>query len=295
MRILLMGNPNVGKSVIFSRLTGANVIASNYPGTTVEYAKGKLKLDAESAEVVDVPGTYGLQATSRAEEVAVQMLRSGTLVVDIVDATCLERNLNLTLQLLATDKPVVIVLNMWDEAVAKGITIDVQKLEELLGVPVVATCALSGEGLFELKERLPDAHAGTRRFEEQSKWRTITDILEKVQRVAHRHPTLGGKLAHATVHPISGPFVALLVLIASFEVIRQVGEGLIRYVLEPLFETAWLPLVTRLSGLLGGSGIPRASSSRSPPSCPIFLDSIWCFAFWKTWVTCLGWASWWTT
>jgi len=255
MRILLMGNPNVGKSVVFSRLTGANVIASNYPGTTVEYVKGKVKVDGEFAEVVDVPGTYGLEPASRAEEVAVEMLRKGTVVVNIVDATCLERNLNLTLQLLATDKPVIVALNMWDEAVAKGITIDVQRLEELLGVPVVPTCALSGEGLLQLKERLRDAHPGTLRFEEQNKWRTIGGILEEVQQVAHRHPTLGEKLAHATVHPISGPFVALAVLIASFEVIRQIGEGLIRYVLEPLFRAAWLPLVTRLSELLGHSGI----------------------------------------
>ncbi|MGB4720682.1 MAG: FeoB small GTPase domain-containing protein, partial [Bacillota bacterium] len=105
MRILLMGNPNVGKSAVFSRLTGTQVIISNYSGTTVEFTKGSTVLRAgETAEVIDVPGTYSLEATSKAEEVAVDMLDGmldeGDIVVNVVDATHLERNLYLTLQLL---------------------------------------------------------------------------------------------------------------------------------------------------------------------------------------------------
>jgi len=99
-RILLMGNANVGKSVIFSRLTGVDVIASNYPGTTVEFMKGYMSLGGKKVEVIDVPGTYSLQSNSPAEEVAVNMLKSGDLIIDIIDATAFERNLNLTLQLL---------------------------------------------------------------------------------------------------------------------------------------------------------------------------------------------------
>ena len=100
MKILLMGNPNVGKSVLFSRLTDVHVIASNYPGTTVSYTRGFMKLGEETAEVIDVPGTYTLEPTSEAEEIASQMLTTGDIVINVVDATNLERNLNLTLQLL---------------------------------------------------------------------------------------------------------------------------------------------------------------------------------------------------
>ena len=114
-RILLMGNPNVGKSVVFSRLTGVNVIASNYPGTTVGYSRGFMKLGGERVEVIDVPGTYTLETTSEAEEVALRMLDSGDVVINVVDATNLERNLYLTLQLLERNVPVVVALNMWDD------------------------------------------------------------------------------------------------------------------------------------------------------------------------------------
>lgn len=255
MLILLMGNPNVGKSAVFSRLTGANVIASNYPGTTVEFTEGRLKLDGGSAQVIDVPGTYTLDAASPAEEVAVEMVEKASVIVDVVDATNLERNLNLALQLLKTGKPVMVVLNMWDDATGRGIRIDVEKLEERLGVPVVATCALSGEGIKRLKERLPEARPGKLTFEEDEKWHVIGDIVEEVQQVTHRHPTFGEKISHASVHPVWGILLALLVLFLSFEVVRYVGEGLIGYVFEPLFDTLWLPVMTKLSTLLGGNGI----------------------------------------
>lgn len=102
-KIFLIGNPNVGKSVIFSRLTGVHVIASNYPGTTVEITKGFIKIDDEKTEVVDLPGAYSLAPSSKAEEVAVSLLREGPpedfLVINIIDATNLERNLYLTLHL----------------------------------------------------------------------------------------------------------------------------------------------------------------------------------------------------
>ena len=117
-KILLMGNPNVGKSVIFSRLTGAYVTSSNYPGTTVEFTRGRMKMRDETVEIIDVPGTYTLEPNSKAEEVAVEMLGSAveegdSLVINVVDATNLERNLNLTLQLLKRDIPVIVCLNMW--------------------------------------------------------------------------------------------------------------------------------------------------------------------------------------
>lgn len=254
MRVLLMGNPNVGKSAVFSRLTGANVIASNYPGTTVEYTKGRMRVDGEFAEVIDVPGTYTLEPDSRAEEVAVAMLQDASVIVHIVDATNLERNLNLTLQLLHTGKPVLVALNMWDEALEHGVEIDREALEGELGVPVVATCAISGEGIMLLQERLKDARPGTLSYEEGEKWHVIGAIVERVQRVTHRHPTLGQKLSHATVHPAWGLLFALAVLVVSFELVRLIGEGLIGHVTSPVFEKLWLPVLEKLSAALGGSG-----------------------------------------
>lgn len=156
MKILLMGNPNVGKSAVFSRLTGVNVIVSNYPGTTVEFKKGTMKFGDQWAEVIDVPGTYTLEPISKAEEVAVEMLKKGDLIINVVDATNLERSLYLTLQLLEIKTPVIIALNVWDEAKHKGIIIDVEKLEKLLGVPVAPTVAITGEGIKELVSRLPE-------------------------------------------------------------------------------------------------------------------------------------------
>ena len=132
-KILLVGNPNVGKSVIFSRLTGVHAIASNHPGTTVSSTRGSMKLGEETAEVIDVPGTYTLEPTSEAEEVASQMLDTGDVVINVVNATNLERNLYLTLQLLERDIPVVVALNMWDDTKHRGIHIDLDKLRTLRG------------------------------------------------------------------------------------------------------------------------------------------------------------------
>ena len=156
-RIVLMGNPNIGKSVVFSRLTGAEVITSNYPGTTVDFSSGKARIQGEPVELIDAPGTYSLQPTSPVEEVAVEVLRWADLIVNVVDSTNLERNLFLTLELLESKKPMIVVLNMWDEAKRSGVQIDLDGLEARLQVPVVATTTPTGEGIAELVRRLDQA------------------------------------------------------------------------------------------------------------------------------------------
>lgn len=254
-RILLMGNPNVGKSVVFSRLTGADVVASNYPGTTVEFTKGYLLVEGEKVEVIDPPGTYSLEPSSRAEAVAVKMLAEADLVIDVVDSTTLERNLNLTLDLLRTGKPIVVALNMWDEARHKGVEIDAAELERLLGVPVVPTCALRGEGIKELVSRLAQAKAPAQPPAEQDRWRRLGNIVERVQRLHHRHHTVREWLEDVSVQPLGGAVVALLVGLASFWTVRFIGEGLIGYLLDPLFERVWAPLMLSLSRWLGGGGL----------------------------------------
>jgi ferrous iron transport protein B len=256
MKILLMGNPNVGKSVIFSRLTGVHVIASNYPGTTVGYTRGLMKLGEETVEVIDVPGTYTLEPSSEAEEIALKMLSSGDLVINVVDATNLERNLYLTSQLLERDIPLVVALNMWDDTKHRGIHIDLDKLRELLGVPVIPTVAVTGQGVKELVENIPRAMSPPNPARSRDeRWAAIGNITDQVQRITHRHHTWFERLGDASVKPLTGGIIALAVLAGAFLVVRFIGESLIGYVIEPLFDTLWAPVILRLSDLLGGTGL----------------------------------------
>ncbi len=255
-RILLMGNPNVGKSVVFSRLTGVDVVTSNYPGTTVGYSQGYMQIDGEKVEVVDVPGTYTLEPTSEAEEIASRMLDTGDIVINVVDATNLERNLYLTLQLLEHSIPVIIALNMWDDTRHRGINIDLDKLREFLKVPVIPTVAVSGEGIKELVENLVlAASPDTTTRSNDERWQLIGSIIEQAQQVTHRHHTWRERLSDATVSPLTGGLIAAIILGGSFWIIRFIGESLIGYVLDPLFNILWSPVVMKVSDLLNGSGL----------------------------------------
>lgn len=255
MNVLLMGNPNVGKSVVFSRLTGVRVISSNYPGTTVGFTKGFMKLGEEQVEITDVPGTYTLEPTCKAEEVASEMLQDGDIVIDVVDATNLERNLYLTLELLERHVPVVVALNMWDDVKHRGIEIDVPKLEALLQVPVVPTIALTGEGIKELVGRLAEAVSPPQpERDHDERWAAVGRIAEQVQKIGHRHHTRLERLGDASMKPWPGLLIAGLVIGVSFAFVRFIGEGLIGYVFDPLFENLWTPLMMRLSDVLGSGG-----------------------------------------
>ncbi len=251
-RIVLMGNPNIGKSAVFSRLTGADVIISNYPGTTVDFSRGRACLQGELVELIDAPGTYSLEPTSRAEEVAFEVLGWADLVINVVDATNLERNLYLTLQLLEKNKPMIVALNMWDEAERSGITIDTKGLERLLQVPVVTTVALTGEGINGLVNRLKDASTPTETkvHSEEEMWMEIGRLTREIQKVTHRHPTAWDKLSQATIKPLTGTPIALMVIFATFWVVRFIGEGLISNLFEPLFEL-YRPLAMSISNWLG--------------------------------------------
>jgi len=256
MKVLLMGNPNVGKSVIFSRLTGIRVISSNYPGTTVSYTLGHMRLGQQEVEVIDVPGTCTLEPNSEAEKVALRMLDSGDVIIDVVDATNLERNLYITLQLLERKKPVIVALNMWDDTRHRGINIDLEKLRAALAVPVIPTVAVTGEGIKELVQSIPLAvplNIPERTRDER--WAEIGQIINDVQTVTHRHHTWFERLADASVRPWSGSLIAVAILLASFFTIRFIGEGLINYVFNPLFEDLWAPVLNNISSLLGGAGL----------------------------------------
>jgi ferrous iron transport protein B len=251
-KIVLVGNPNIGKSALFSRLTGTKVIASNYPGTTVEFTKGILKLpNGERYEIIDVPGVYSLKANSKSDEVAIQMISEADFIINVVDSTNLERNLNLTVQLLKNFKlPTIVALNMADIAKQRGTTINTDKLSIQLDVPVIPTVAVSGQGIKELIENLAIARPSYLDYEERKRWDVIGNIVESVQVTKHRHPTIKERLSELSVHPIFGILFALIVLFISFWFIRLIGEGLINYLMDPLFETFWVPILEQLSLLL---------------------------------------------
>lgn len=250
-KVLLMGNPNVGKSAVFSRLTGLHAIASNYPGTTVGFTQGTMEVEGKRTILVDVPGTYGLEATSKAEEIAVKMLEDGDIVINVIDATNLQRNLHLTLHLIEKDIPVIIALNLWDETKHRGITIDVKKMEDLLGIPVVPTVAVTGEGIKELVLRIPEAvNLRLSERSEEERWKEVGRIAGEVQSLEHRHHTTLEIIGEASVKPLTGIPIAILILFAAFKLIRFVGEGLIANFFEPIFERLWQPLMMQLSLIL---------------------------------------------
>jgi ferrous iron transport protein B len=254
-KILLIGNPNVGKSVLFSRLTGVRTTVSNYPGTTISYTRGFLKLGEEKLEVIDVPGTYTLEPTSEAEKIAIQMLSTGDVVINVVNATNMERSLYLTLQLLEKGTPVIVALNLWDDAKHRGISIDLDELKELLGVPIIPTVAVTGEGIKELVEQIPKATSpDTPVRSNAERWAAVGSIIHQVQHIDHRHHTWLERLQDASVKPLTGGIIAVIILICAFLVIRFIGESLIGYVLDPLFNNLWAPVVVWLSNLMGGSG-----------------------------------------
>ena len=150
--VALAGNPNTGKSTVFNTLTGLRQHTGNWPGKTVSRAEGAFRYSNKEYKLVDLPGTYSLLSASEDEEIARNFILFGQpdVTVIVVDATRLERNLALTLQILEITGKVVICLNLMDEAERKGIKIDAKKLSKELGVPVVATSARYNDGLDKL-------------------------------------------------------------------------------------------------------------------------------------------------
>ncbi|MCH5166010.1 MAG: ferrous iron transporter B [Clostridiales bacterium] len=158
MKIALIGNPNCGKTTLFNRLTGSTAHVGNWPGVTVEKREGiykNKKSGAERIEIVDLPGIYSLSPYTPEEVVSRNFMidEQPDLVINIVDATNLERNLYLTTQVLEADVPVLVALNMMDAVEREGDKIDVEKLEEELGVPVMPVSALKGNGIDKMMER----------------------------------------------------------------------------------------------------------------------------------------------
>ncbi|MBZ0181015.1 MAG: ferrous iron transport protein B [Melioribacteraceae bacterium] len=153
MQFILVGQPNCGKSTIFNHVVGYKAVVANFPGATVKYTKGNIELENQKIDVVDLPGTYSSQTTDEAELVAINYLRNSSnnsVLINVIDASVLSRSLQLTIQLASLQMPMVIALNMMDEAENKGIKIFKERLQEIFQVPVIETIGRKGTGVFEL-------------------------------------------------------------------------------------------------------------------------------------------------
>jgi ferrous iron transport protein B len=237
LRIALVGNPNVGKSVIFGRLTGRYVTVSNYPGTTVALTRGRAQVGAEVCDIVDTPGVNALEGTlSEDEKVTRDLLEKdgAELIVQVADARNLRRALVLTSQLAEFRKPTILVLNMIDEARARTVDIDAAALSTELGIPVIEAVAPEGRGIAELREALPVA-ARPRGARDAGQ-----DHLSWADQMARRYRTVGqlslGRaqewLGQAVRRPITGIPILLAVLYATYLVVGVFGAQTLVGVLE---------------------------------------------------------------
>ncbi|MFO8034876.1 MAG: ferrous iron transport protein B [Candidatus Bipolaricaulota bacterium] len=208
LRVALVGQPNSGKSTLFNALVGYRAVASNFPGTTVEATTGRAVLGGRPAQVLDLPGTYSLHGSDRAERVTRDYLLSGDVdaVINVLDASLLSRSLELTLELAELGIPLVVCLNMSDEAEHKGISVDEDQLAEALGVPVVRTVASRGVGLKELASMVARARAARPSSYSNDVEEALEEIRTGVGRDADRRLALSllteasGDLEETTPH-----------------------------------------------------------------------------------------------
>jgi len=264
-RVVLLGNPNVGKSALFNALTGLRATVSNYPGTTVEVYRGRL---ASGAEVVDSPGLNSLLPLSEDERVTWDLVREvageeGSVVVQVADAKNLRRALLITLQLGQLEVPTVLVLNMHDEAEARGIRHDLEGLEAALGIPVRATVATQARGLPGVLDALPLARVPRNHVpmpedvagpalalltgraaapEETPAFlsRYHEALLAHADAITRRHATEAGRpgerwsrrIGRVAIHPLLGWPVLALVLYALYEFVGVFGAGTLVNLME---------------------------------------------------------------
>ena len=187
--VALAGNPNTGKSTVFNGLTGLHQHTGNWPGKTVSRAEGRYEYRENQYKLIDLPGTYSLLSASQDEEIARNFILFGEpdCTVVVADATLLERNLNLLLQVLEISSRVILCLNCIDEAQRKGISIDIEKLQDELGIPVIPTAASNKQGLEELKGAIEGLVKGEvenspQGLDEESEWsRAVSELIPMIE------------------------------------------------------------------------------------------------------------------
>jgi ferrous iron transport protein B len=245
-RVLLVGNPNVGKSVLFRNLTGRYVTVSNYPGTTVDVVSARTRLDDHPTEVIDTPGINDLTPTTEEARVTRDLLtrHPDATVVQIADARNLRRALLLTLQLAELGRPMVLVLNMLDELAERGGRIDAAALSRILGIPVVEAVAVRNHGTRRLVATLPRARPVTETGPElpresgdyernRLRLARINEILAATYSMRQpARPGLAVRLGFWAMHPIKGLALAAAALLAVFWFVGLLGAGTLVDLLE---------------------------------------------------------------
>ncbi|QUH20271.1 FeoB small GTPase domain-containing protein [Alkaliphilus sp. B6464] len=221
--IALAGNPNVGKSTVFNALTGLNQHTGNWPGKTVANARGNYTHKDKKFVLVDLPGTYSLLANSVEEQVARDFICFGqpNATIVVTDATCLERNLNLVMQVMELTDKVVLCVNLMDEAKRKGITVNIQGLEEKLGIPVVATTARNGSGLNELMDRTYNIALGIEN--------TFPKTIEYPREVEEEIDKLSERLQNILKDKLNSRWVALRLIEGDTTILDSIGKFLFDY------------------------------------------------------------------
>ncbi|MBI3262504.1 MAG: ferrous iron transporter B [Acidobacteria bacterium] len=250
LRVALVGNPNVGKSVVFGRLTGRYATVSNYPGTTVAVTRGRALVGAEVCDIIDTPGVNTLDGhLSEDERIARHVVENGDadVVVQIADARNLRRALVLTGQLAAFRKPMILVLNLIDEARARGVDVDAERLSAELGIPVIETVAVEGRGFDELRAAIsvgavPDLPA--RQAEDLSRW--AHELTGRVRRISHLSlARVQERIARAVREPLTGLPILAVVLYAMYLFVGVFGaQTLVALLEEDVFGRGINPAAT---------------------------------------------------
>lgn len=255
LRIALVGNPNVGKSVIFGRLTGRYATVSNYPGTTVTITSGRAMIGAEVCDVVDTPGVNALQGVlSEDERITREMLtgRGAELIVQVADARNLRRALMLTAQIAEFNRPQILVLNMLDEARARGVEVDVDGLSAFLGIPVIGAVAPEGRGMAELRDALPSAARARVGPEAADAIAWADAAAARFRRIGH--VSLGRLqewLGRAVREPLTGIPLLALTLYITYLIVGVFGaQTLVGLLEEGLFGRYINPAATALASYI---------------------------------------------
>ena len=256
-------------------MTGINVVSSNFAGTTVSYTEGKFKLGEKTYTLIDVPGTYSMDATSEVEQVAISFMKSNPLaVICVLDATNLERNIKLGLDLLKYDVPIVFALNLLDVAKRHGLEINAALLAQELGAPVIPTVAVNNEGVDELKEELKKALTQQPQIgcsgckgcpaacpamkisdDDEDNWERAKIITARVRVKTDGKLSFLDKLGNSMLKPWPGIPIAILVIILSLGIIVGGGKALRAVLLLPLVNNLIVPFFKMLFGAILSEGI----------------------------------------
>ncbi len=238
--VALVGNPNAGKSALFNALTGARQKVGNYPGVTVERHSGRTSLaDGRPIELIDLPGTYGLEPSSPDEQVTRDVLfgkqageRLPDAMVVVVDATNLDNHLRFVLQLKDLGRPMAVALNMVDMAARDGLTLDASRLEQELGIPVVPTVAVRRRGLDQLREALADRLVAPAPPPEDAPGRSLKDYQREARRIAAAatlsEPHGRGftrNIDRIVLHPVAGLIILLTLFFVMFQAVFAWSEA----------------------------------------------------------------------